>query len=60
MVDANIKEDVVVDAANTLPDKGGRGGDNNNNNYGGKGVIWTMLLAWWLYCTFPRKRMGGG
>ncbi len=26
---------------------------------GEKGPIWTMLLAWWMNCTFPRKRMGG-
>jgi hypothetical protein len=137
-VRSDIKEDVVVDAANTLSNKGRRGGINNDNNYGGKGgnmdnvvgvvavlyvskekdggslivaapegrttigltmrricwwmltlrrmwwwmrltlcltraeeeattttksmgargAIWTMLM-WWLYCMFPRKRMGG-
>ncbi len=36
-MDADIEEDVVVDAADTLSDKGGRGGDNNNEKYGGKG-----------------------
>jgi hypothetical protein len=33
---SDIKEDVVVDAADTLSDKGGREGDNNNDDYGGK------------------------
>ncbi len=33
----DIEEDVVVDAANTLPDKGRRGGDNDNKDYGGEG-----------------------
>ncbi len=37
MVDADVEEDVVADAANTLSDKGGRGGNNNDNNYGGEG-----------------------
>ncbi len=37
MVDADVKEDVVVDVADTLSDKDRRGGDNNNNNYGGQG-----------------------
>ncbi len=36
-MDADVEEDVVVDAAETLSDKGGRGGDNNDNSYGGKG-----------------------
>jgi hypothetical protein len=31
------KKDVVVDAADTLSDKGGRGGDNNDGDYGGEG-----------------------
>jgi hypothetical protein len=34
---SDVKEDVVVDAAGTLSDKGRRGGNNNNTNYGGKG-----------------------
>jgi hypothetical protein len=37
VVDADVEEDVVVDAADTLSDKGRRGGDNNDNNYGGEG-----------------------
>ncbi len=37
VVDAEVEENVVVDAANILFDKGGRGGDNNDNNYGGEG-----------------------
>jgi hypothetical protein len=36
-VNADVKEDVVVDAADTLSDKGRRGGNNNNKNYGGEG-----------------------
>ncbi len=34
---SDVKEDVVVDAADTLSDKSRRGGDNNNDNYGGEG-----------------------
>ncbi len=136
---SDVKEDVVVDVADTLFDKGGQGGNNNNDDYGGeggnmdnvvsvvavlyvskgedgrilivtapeggtiiglvmkrtcqwmltsrkmwwwmqstlcltrakeaattttmimgaRGAIWTMLLVWWLYCKFPRKRIGG-
>jgi hypothetical protein len=37
VVDADLKENVVVDAADTLSDKGRRGGNNNNDNHGGKG-----------------------
>jgi hypothetical protein len=34
---SDVKEDVVVDAADTLSDKGGRGGNNNDDDYGGEG-----------------------
>jgi hypothetical protein len=59
VVDADNEEDVVMDAANTLSDKGGRGGNNNNNNYGGEGGNMDNVVVWQLHCMFPRKRMGG-
>jgi hypothetical protein len=34
---SDVEEDVVVDTADTLSDKGRRGGNNNGNDYGGKG-----------------------
>ncbi len=45
MVDADIKEDVVVDAADTLSDKGRRGGDNNEDNNGGKGDNMDVVIG---------------
>jgi hypothetical protein len=31
---SDVEEDLVVDADNTLSDRGRRGGDNNNDNEG--------------------------
>jgi hypothetical protein len=56
---SDVVEDMVVDVAKNLFDKGGRGGDNNNDGNGVKGPIWTMSLSWQLYYIYPRKRMGG-
>jgi hypothetical protein len=56
---SDVKEDVVVVLEDTFSDKDRRGGKTTTAIMGARGAIWTMLLTWRLYCTFPRKMMGG-